>query len=129
VEAINDLFSAVRQDLTACGLKAKLRDDSLKLLDGLLHADLFVQGERLGSLGVDPEQGPAERALSLATQVQDLLLEGLRDSDGHAVVWPPCRAGHGHPMQPALREGYPHWTCPESTEVAIALGSFEPPDS
>lgn len=130
MEAIDDLFSAIRPDLAACGLKAKLRDDSLKLHDGLLHADLFVQGERLGSLGIDPGQSPAEQTLTLASQIQDLLLEGLRDGDGRAVVWPPCPvAGHGHPMRPALRAGRSQWTCPESAGVAVDVGRLAPQDS
>jgi hypothetical protein len=46
-----------------------------------------------------------------------------------AVVWPPCQAGHGHPMRPVMREGQPHWTCPESAEGAIGVGNCAPQDS
>jgi hypothetical protein len=46
-----------------------------------------------------------------------------------AVVWPLCQAGHGHPMRPVMREGQPHWTCPESAEGAIGVGNCAPQDS
>jgi hypothetical protein len=126
MKEMTDLFGAVKHDLAASGLKAKLREDTLKLHDGLLHADLFVQGQRLGGLGVDPAQSPVAQALTLATQVQDLVLEGLRDSAGHQVVWPRCLSDHGHPMQPVMREDSPVWTCPHAPQLICCIGDYDP---
>lgn len=95
-QGMEEPFQEVLRDLVASGLSARLKGDSSGLTDGLLRADLSVAGRRIGHLAVDPARDLDGCIWMLADQVQDLVLEEVRDEEGHAIVWPPCTEGHQH---------------------------------
>lgn len=121
-QVIEEAFQALLRDLSTAGLSARLKEDSSGLKDGMLRADLSVGGRRIGHLAVDPAQEPSVRTWWLAHQVQDLILEEVRDAEGHNVPWPRCTEGHPHPMRPAPEPDEAIWVCPSRDGVTVPMG-------
>ncbi|TDD93852.1 hypothetical protein [Actinomadura rubrisoli] len=119
---LQDAFRPVAHDLAAAGYAAELASDSLGMKDGMLRADLRIDGERLGIVAVDPAWDSAISTRQLAEQAQDLILEYVRPGHG-APMWPECRPGHPHPMTLAREIESATWTCPRDPDYQAPVGT------
>lgn len=125
---LEDAFRPVAHDLAAAGHASELAPDSSGMRDGLLSADLRVDGERLGIVAIDPIWDPVLSTHQLAEQTQELVLEYTRPGN-EAPVWPRCRPGHAHPMTLARESESATWTCPRDLDYQVPVGTHPGPNS
>jgi hypothetical protein len=116
-----EAFEPVARDLRTAGFKAALRESSLSMQDGLLYADLKVDGERIAQLRVDPDAPMESRVAMLAQFTQEAMDDNVRRG-GAVVAWPACQDGHPHPMTTDLSLETARWSCPVDTAYSIAIG-------
>lgn len=118
VEAV---FRPVANDLASAGHSVRLAPDTSGVRDGLQRAQLILDGEELGSLIVDPTQGPTTALLLLADLAQDFLVDKRHRQDD-ATPWPACVNGHLHPMRIVYGLDEPVWTCPRDPRINVPIG-------
>src|SRR5690348_5458019 len=109
------------------GVLLKIRADQWSDFPGQVAATI-VEPDGTGT-GVSVLMGDtsAERIVSVADQLQDVVVEALW-KDARPATWPDCpEHANSHPLRAEHTDAGPTWVCPKSHTAFAAIGSLGTP--